>query len=70
MLMLTDRKSALAAPEGSGNRDKTSMLSNFFIVMRSDSGSYSQHFIFFVTYECTQKARVFVTIKPYQPIVI
>jgi hypothetical protein len=30
-------------------------------------GPYSQHFIFFVTYELSQSARVFVTSKPFQP---
>jgi hypothetical protein len=28
---------------------------------------YSQHFVFFVTFEWTQEARVFVNGKPFQP---
>jgi hypothetical protein len=30
-------------------------------------GPYSQHFIFFVTYELVQLARVFISSKPWQP---
>jgi hypothetical protein len=33
-------------------------------------GPYLQHFIFFVTYELAQQARVFVTSKPFQPSLI
>jgi hypothetical protein len=33
-------------------------------------GPCSQHFIFFVTYESDQKARVFVPAKPFQPSVL
>jgi hypothetical protein len=33
-------------------------------------GSYSQHFVFFVTYKLAQLARVFVPGKPFQPSVI
>jgi hypothetical protein len=30
-------------------------------------GPYSQHFIFIVTYEWAQKAKVFVHVRPFQP---
>jgi len=33
-------------------------------------GLYSQHFIFFLTYELTEKARVFLPVKPFQPSVM
>jgi hypothetical protein len=32
-------------------------------------GPYLQHFIFFVTYECDQQARAFVTGKPFQSVI-
>jgi hypothetical protein len=35
------------------------------IIVLRDQGWYSQHFIFFVTYECAQEARVFVTGKTF-----
>jgi hypothetical protein len=40
-------------------------VKNFIVLV-----PYSQHFIFFVAYELTRKARVFVTSNPSKPIVL